>query len=185
MTSGVNYMQAMARNNAWSNFRLLNACAKLTQEAFEAERTSFFPSIKQTLNHILIVDWYYIDALEAGDRGPAVYADEIPYSTAVELACAQRESDKQLIRFSEALIPEQLQANVKLARSTGEVFLERADVVLLHLFMHQIHHRGQVHSMLAGTQAEPPQLDEFYQARDASLRKNDFEALGFVERNLD
>ena len=33
---------------------------------------------------------------------------------------------------------------------------------LLHLFQHQIHHRGQAHAMLAGTSVAPPQLDEFF-----------------------
>ena len=28
--------RAMARNNAWANHRLLGACARLTQEEFEA-----------------------------------------------------------------------------------------------------------------------------------------------------
>ena len=42
----------MARNNAWSNNRLLTACATLTDEEFGATRVSFFPSLRQTLNHI-------------------------------------------------------------------------------------------------------------------------------------
>src|SRR4026207_1568483 len=62
--------RAMAFNNAWSNHRLLAACAHLTQEEFEAARTGFFPSLKATLNHILIVDWFYVDGLEGGWLGP-------------------------------------------------------------------------------------------------------------------
>ena len=54
----------MACNNAWANHRLLTACSRLSQEDFVAPRTSFFPSIKATLNHNLTVDWYYVDALE-------------------------------------------------------------------------------------------------------------------------
>jgi uncharacterized damage-inducible protein DinB len=42
--------------------------------------------------------------------------------------------------------------------------------VLPHVFVHQIHHRGQVHAMLSGTAAAPPQLDEFFLAADAPLR---------------
>ena len=54
---------AMARNNIWANHRLLTACKALTPEEFAAPRTSFFPSLRATLNHILWVDLYYIDAL--------------------------------------------------------------------------------------------------------------------------
>ena len=39
---------------------------------------------------------------------------------------------------------------------------ERIGDLLAHLFIHQIHHRGQVHAMLSGTSVKPPQLDEFF-----------------------
>src|SRR5262249_30757724 len=90
------YFRTMARNNAWSNRRLLQACARLSQAEFEAPRTSFFPSLKLTLNHILTVDWYYLDALEARGRGLAVFDDETPCTTTLELRAAQTESDRRL-----------------------------------------------------------------------------------------
>ena len=61
---------------------------------------------------------------------------------------------------------------------TDRVQVDRTDRVLLHLFEHQIHHRGQAHAMLAGTAVEPPQLDEFFMTHEAALRADDFEALG-------
>jgi hypothetical protein len=63
--------RAMAYNNAWANRRLLNACRELAVEEFVAVRTGFFPSIAQTLNHILIVDWFCVDGLEGGVARPA------------------------------------------------------------------------------------------------------------------
>ena len=64
--------RAFAYNNAWANHRLLGACAELTQGEFEAERTGFFPSLQATLNHIYVIDLFYVDALEGGwlDRRP-------------------------------------------------------------------------------------------------------------------
>jgi uncharacterized damage-inducible protein DinB len=53
--------------------------------------------------------------------------------------------------------------------------------VLAHLFQHDIHHRGQVHAMLAGTALAPPQLDEFFLAQDAAMRSDDLRALGLAE----
>jgi uncharacterized damage-inducible protein DinB len=47
----------------------------------------------------------------------------------------------------------------------------------MHLFVHQIHHRGQAHAMLAGTSVKPPQLDEFFLAQDLPLRAGDLRAL--------
>ena len=58
---------------------------------------------------------------------------------------------------------------------------ERTDRTLLHIFQHQVHHRGQVHAMLAGTSVKPPQLDEFFCESEDDLRREDFAALGFEE----
>ena len=48
---------------------------------------------------------------------------------------------------------------------------ERADRLLLHLFQHQTHHRGQAHAMLSGTSIPPPQLDEFFSHGEAPLAR--------------
>ena len=70
-------LRAMACNNAWANHRLLRACALLTNEEFAAPRTGFFPSLRATLNHILTVDWFYVDAIERfiRDTAPPVAAE--------------------------------------------------------------------------------------------------------------
>ena len=75
-------MRAMAYNNAWANHRLHTACAALSQTEFEAARTGFFPSLKATLNHILIIDWFYVDALEGGSlvRPPGATSCPAPRS---------------------------------------------------------------------------------------------------------
>jgi uncharacterized damage-inducible protein DinB len=55
------------------------------------------------------------------------------------------------------------------------------DRLLLHLFQHQIHHRGQAHAMLSATGVRPPQLDEFFAAEEAPLRAGEFAELGWSE----
>jgi len=62
------HFRAMARNNAWCNDRLLKASAQLTPAEFIARRVSFFPSLCQTLNHILVVDRYYLADLMGTGR---------------------------------------------------------------------------------------------------------------------
>jgi uncharacterized damage-inducible protein DinB len=56
--------------------------------------------------------------------------------------------------------------------------------LLAHLFEHAIHHRGQVHAMLAGTPVKPPQLDEFFCANEAPLREAELRELGFTEAQI-
>jgi len=172
-------LRAMACNNAWANHRLLAACAALTQAEFEAPRTGFFPSIQATLNHTLIIDRFYVDALEGGTLGPAAWTDPIPCPTVSELRPAQTAVDRRLITWCEALDEAGLDRIIHVHRGT-RMQTERADRLLLHLFQHQIHHRGQAHAMLSGT-AVPPQLDEFFSVAEAPLRAADFAELGWTE----
>lgn len=175
--------RAMAYNNAWSNHRLLTACADLSQTEIEAPSTGFFPSLQATLNHILIIDWFYVDALEGGSLGPKVWANRIPCPTVAELQVEQRAVDDRLIAICNGLSEQDLNGIVRVNRDS-RVQTERRDRLLLHLFQHQIHHRGQAHAMLSGTSVKPPQLDEFYAVAEAPLRAAEFSALGWTEASV-
>jgi uncharacterized damage-inducible protein DinB len=173
----------MAYNNAWANERLLTACAGLDEAAFHALRTGFFPSLAATLNHNLTVDWFYVDALEGGTLGPAAWARAIPCATVGALQAAQRAVDARLIAVCEALTPETLAGEARVHRG-ALIQVERRDRLLLHLFQHQIHHRGQAHAMLSSTTVAPPQLDEFFSAGEAPLRARELAALGWTEAGI-
>nr|WP_297354887.1 DinB family protein [uncultured Caldimonas sp.] len=187
MTGLPHHLLTCALNNRWANYRLLQACAQLGPLEFAARRTSFFPSIQATLNHILTVDWYYLDAIERSLRGASpndnwrgYFEPAEPFHTCTQLAAAQQASDEKLIAICRGLDDARLMMQVPVPREHGP-HPERLDRLLAHLFQHQVHHRGQVHAMLAGTDVPPPQLDEFFCDSDAALRAGDFEELGYSE----
>jgi uncharacterized damage-inducible protein DinB len=181
--SAIVYFRAMACNNAWANHRLLGACSRLSEEALAATRTSFFPTIIHTLNHILTVDWFYVSSLEGASMGYAAFDPEVPCPQFADLAREQRAVDLRLIGLVDAMTDAELHAPVAIVRGSS-VQTERRDLILLHLFEHQIHHRGQVHAMLAGTDVAPPQLDEFFMADERALRQQDLAALGLDEDRI-
>jgi uncharacterized damage-inducible protein DinB len=187
MTHPVHFFTAFAYNNAWANHRLLKACGRLPAAEFAAPRTGFFPSLKATLNHIVTVDWFYVDALERALRGAPpdpqpghFFEPEEPFADCAALTTAQRAVDQRLIDLCCRLSTAQLDGPVQITRRDG-VHTDRVARILMHLFQHQIHHRGQAHAMLSGTAVEPPQLDEFFCANEAPLRATDFAELGWTE----
>ncbi|PTT90455.1 damage-inducible protein DinB [Pelomonas sp. HMWF004] len=172
-----------ARANRLANRRLLAAVAQLPEADFHAPRTSFFPSLVLTLNHLLNVDHYYLAALhgDAGMRG--LWASYVPARTAAELAARQDDSDQRLIAFCERLTAADDERVIAFDRGAGIEHGPREPLgrVLAHLFMHQTHHRGQAHAMLAGTTVKPPQLDDFILLGDSVHRGGDMSALGWGE----
>jgi uncharacterized damage-inducible protein DinB len=151
----------MSLNNAWANATLYRALAGLDDAGFAARRPGFFPSLSETMNHIHAVDLYYIDALEEGGVGRAVY-DLAPETSAAGLGARQAEADMRLARFCGGLTEEGLTRRVRTERAHDAEVTERVDRVLLHLFQHQVHHRGQAHVQLLDAGIAPPQLDEFF-----------------------
>ena len=181
------HLLTMAYNNAWANHRLYKACLQLCRDDFVAPRCSFFPSIKATLNHLLTVDWFYLQALECELRGEPPEADagrffepEEPFDNAEQLQREQAQTDRRLIAYCRQLRDDQLQRYVPIVRPERVQHDTRLRL-LAHLFEHQIHHRGQVHAMLAETDVRPPQLDEFFCEGEAELRAQDFAELGWTE----
>lgn len=170
----------LARNNRWSNHRLHRACAKLSEEEYFARRRSFFGSIHATLDHVLLVDLLYLGRLK-GERRVPDDCDTLCRSL-TELTERQDEVDCELIGYCAGQSPESLASRVTFVRSNGQIYSERVLDVLTHLFLHQVHHRAQVHDMLSSTAVAPPQLDEFFLAGDLELRREELRALGLPER---
>ncbi|TIU63851.1 MAG: damage-inducible protein DinB, partial [Mesorhizobium sp.] len=95
-----------------------------------------------------------------------------------DLVVAQITFDRKLIAFCDALSEADLDRRVITDRREDGMIPERIGDILAHVFLHDIHHRGQVHAMLSGTSVPPPQLDEFLLDYDIKLRKDEVERLG-------
>lgn len=174
----ITHFRRMAENNLWANDRLFRAVCALKPGEFEAERTNFFPSIGETLNHLLSVDLYYLDMMREGGRGLGVFETWVDHDDAQRLAAAQAAFDRDLLDFCQGLSAADLDRRVSTDRGEDGKIPERIGDLLAHLFQHDIHHRGQVHAMLSGTSVKPPQLDEFFLDFDWKLRKEEVARLG-------
>jgi uncharacterized damage-inducible protein DinB len=180
----LHHVRAAARANRLANERLHAAIEQLPGGAFHAPRAGFFPSLAKTLNHILAVDGYYLDALKGlGALAASRYDTFVPAEDLASLRRRQRQTDDELIAFCDGLDEAGLVQPVDMDR-TDRVDRDEAHRVLAHLAMHQTHHRGQAHAMLSSTDVEPPQLDEFLLASDARFRVDDLRKAGWTERML-
>ena len=177
-------LRTRVRANRLANHRLHEAMRGLSDEAYAAPRTSFFPSLKATLEHILAVDLYYLAALH-GERDMERQWREAPKPAGVAaLAAEQARADERFIGHAMSIDAAVLDEVVELERGEGRVQRERRGHVIGHLLDHQMHHRGQAHAMLAGTGLAAPQLDEFLMPSEAHLRVADLRALGWTEATL-
>lgn len=164
--------QIMARYNRWANDRLYAAAAMLDDDTYRKDMGAYFGSIHATLNHILVGDRVWTSRI-VGEYHGIEGLDQILHDDLATLSTARIAMDEHIVRFVDRLCvgldggldKEVLYRTV----SNGEKHASPARHILMTLFNHQTHHRGQVHCML--TQAgikEPPALDVIFFLRELS-----------------
>ena len=138
----------MSNYNTWVNEHIFELCSTLSDDDYRMDRKSFFGSIHNTLNHILLVDILWLARLNGYEDESFHSLDQILYHEFDELRKVRVEEDRKLGKFVENLDNEDLEMPVKYRRMSGQQGEETVHEVLLTLFNHQTHHRGQIHTML-------------------------------------
>lgn len=173
----------LAQMNRLANLRLQGALRGLSVADYTAPRPSFFGSVRAVMNHILMVDVFYINALTGDGLDRDALDRARNCADLAGLTTMQTEQDERLLSHVAGLAPADLMQVVVVDR--GErVQHDRREDLLSHLFQHQTHHRGQVHGMLSAIGHAPPQLDEFIVGDDAKARQTEMAALGWREGDL-
>ena len=165
----MNHLPLMARFNAWANARLYDSVSGLSESAYKEDRKAFFGSIHNTLNHLLVVDRLWTGRIEGRNHGIRSL-DQILYTDLASLRGAREAEDEAIIALVDGLSEAQLQTPVSYRRMIGEgTQRTRRDHILITLFNHQTHHRGQVHAMLTQAGVVPPPLDVVFFLEDEGL----------------
>lgn len=183
MTDSLRTFRKLAMANRLANARLHRACAALDPADLVAPRPAYFGSIQATLNHILLVDRFYLNALDGGRLNQPAQDEARACPDLPTLTAWQTDSDLRLIAHVQRLSVGDLSLIVAIDRG-DRVQKDRQDDILLHLLTHQIHHRGQVHGLLSAASVTPPQLDEFIMEDDHPARAEDMARLGWAETDL-
>lgn len=159
----LNDLQIMARYNSWANQRLYACVEGLSDEDYSADRGAYFGSIHGTLNHILVGDRLWTSRI-MGEYHALPSLNHILHDDFKVLRTARTAMDEHIVRLTDRMsvgLDGGLDKEILYrAVSGGDKHASPVRHILLTVFNHQTHHRGQVHCLL--TQAgikEPPALD--------------------------
>lgn len=149
----------LARYNETMNRRLYDAAAKLSPEELRADRKAFFGSLLATMNHLIVGDTIWLSrfalhpsqfrALESLRGAPAPtsltqsFGDGLP-----QLHAHRTRLDRIITALAKELQPSDLDQVLTYRNTRGLGFHKRFGSLLLHLFNHQTHHRGQASTLL-------------------------------------
>lgn len=149
----------MARFNSWVNDRIYACVAGLPEDSYRADQGAFFGSVHGTLNHLLLVDRLWTARLQGTIEKFSSLA-QILYDDLPSLTEARKAEDQRLIDLVESYSDADLKGEVTFTMMSqpGDMTMRR-DHILLTLYNHQTHHRGQIHCLLTQCDLATPDLD--------------------------
>ena len=155
----IDNFRQLAAYNHWANLRLYGAALEMPEATYRHPTGVFFGSLHGTLNHLLVTDRIWLKRL-TGIGKPPNRLDAILYENRRELLAARSAEDARLIDLVRSYADGDLDQAIVYQTSSGKPYSQPRRDILLHLFNHQTHHRGQAHACCSIlTRAEPPSLD--------------------------
>lgn len=154
------HVRLMAEYNQWMNQKLYAACAQLSPAQLAEDRKAFFGSVLKTLNHLIIADTLWLQRFAMASVPCAALAavnelasptkiDEVLFAEMDGLTTRRTLLDQTLLALAGEATDEMLQRALAYKNFKGEPQKKVFFNLLMHVFNHQTHHRGQMTTLLS------------------------------------
>ena len=157
------YCRTMTAYNAAMNDRLFAAAGRLPDAVRRAEAGAFWGTLHGTLNHLLWADRMWLSRLAGAEKpavgltGSAALFDEFE-----ALARERTVTDTALTAWADGLADDALAGPMTwFSGALGRDATASRAIVVMHLFNHQTHHRGQAHAMITAAGESTGDTDLF------------------------
>jgi uncharacterized damage-inducible protein DinB len=143
--------------NYWARDMQLQACAALTEEQFLRPVGGSFASIRDTLVHLLAVEWIWLERWRGASPRTLLSPEEFPSLAVVTERWKAVEGEmREYVRTLDAAA---LSWPATIVSTRGEPWTYPLGKMILHLLQHQNFHRGQVTTQLRLLGATPARVD--------------------------
>ncbi len=143
--------------NAWANARVLGAAESLPPEDLLRDLRNSFPSVRDTLAHILGAEWIWLRRWLGESPSALPHASDFPAVASLRVRFAALDQERQV--FLRGLTEEQLNSPLHYRDTAGKP----ATLLLVQSFQHVVnhgtYHRGQVTTLLRQLGAKPVSTD--------------------------
>lgn len=156
----IDQFRLYADYNRLMNVRQYDAAARLSDSELRDDRGAFFKSVLGTLNHLLVADTLWLKRFATHPASASALAavvvmrkpvalNEILYDDLDELRRQRVVLDEMIVRWLAGLAEADLQDALTYDSMTRGRFCKPLAGLVSHFFLHQVHHRGQVTTLLS------------------------------------
>jgi uncharacterized damage-inducible protein DinB len=147
--------------NYWARDRQLEACAGLSSEQLLRPMGNSFSSVRDTLAHLLVVEWIWLERWMGRSptmEGRAAFGPE-KFPTVEEIRSAWTPIENRMLDFLQGCSDEGLSQPLSYTNFQGHARTYPLWRQLFHLVNHQTYHRGQITTLLRQQGAPAVQTD--------------------------
>jgi uncharacterized damage-inducible protein DinB len=153
----IDELRLLYEYNSWANHRILKAAEAVTQEQFLKDLGNSFPSVRDTLVHILGAEEVWFTRWQGSS--PKALRDPAPLATVAAVRECWGGVEQRLRAFVEGLTQDDLSHMRTYTNLAGKTLTLPLWQQLQHLANHSSYHRGQVTTMLRQLGAKPIATD--------------------------
>lgn len=139
-------VRSLYRYDEWANARLIDAVAELPEERRRAPIESSFPSLLETVGHIVSAEWIWLERWRG--ESPSLVPGWVDHPVFEDVCARLRVVERERHAFLASLTAEDLETTIAYRLMSGAPHEDRLLDLLLHVVNHSSYHRGQLVTML-------------------------------------
>jgi uncharacterized damage-inducible protein DinB len=140
------YLLNLLNYNSWANDEFFKVIIKLSSEEINKQRKSFMNSIRNSLNHLLVIDKVWLTNMKK-EKHTFDNLQTILYEN-MEQLWKEKKTEEQLIKnYVENLSDKEFEEIVECELIGGNKVLISRSMIITHLVMHGGYHRGIIAEM--------------------------------------
>jgi uncharacterized damage-inducible protein DinB len=159
-------IQQLYAYNAWADQRTVAACEALTTDQFLEPLGGSFGSVRNTLAHIMDVEWLYIERWHG--RSPSGFPKPENYPDLAHIKDRWASINVDIDQFLRELTNKRLTEITEFRTTKGILYRHPLWQVMQHVVNHGTYHRGQVATLLRQLGVTPHATDLVLFYRESS-----------------
>ena len=158
-------IQQLFAYNAWANQRTVAGCESISNEQFLRQVGGSFGSVRNTMAHIMDVEWLYHERWQG--RAPSSFPKAENYSNLSDIKARWKSIDADVNRYVGSLSAHGLTRVLEFRNAKGTLLRHSLWETMQHLVNHSTYHRGQVTTLLRqlGGTAQASDMIYFFRER--------------------
>lgn len=159
-------IQQLFDYNVWANLRTVAGCESLSKEQLLQQVGGSFGSLRNTLAHIMDVEWLYHERWNG--RAPSSFPRAENYPDLSHIKIRWKSIDADLNRYVSALSANDITRVIEFRNTKGTLLRHPLWETMQHMVNHSTYHRGQITVLLRQLGATPQASDMIYFYRERS-----------------